>query len=123
MKTKIVLFVAVLLSVTAFSQKKWTLKECVDYALENNITIKQNKLTASLAEKDVAIAKGNFLPNLSASSTSRTTLGLSTGGDNTRSSADRYSLSLNLNGGGTIFNGFRNLNSYKQAQLGVESSK
>ena len=77
MKTKIVLFVAVLLSVTAFSQKKWTLKECVDYALENNITIKQNKLTASLAEKDVAISKGNFLPNLNASSSGRFNSGLS----------------------------------------------
>ncbi|MGB0891977.1 MAG: TolC family protein [Flavobacteriaceae bacterium] len=124
MKTKIVLFVAVLLSVTAFSQKKWTLKECVDYALENNITIKQNKLTASLAEKDVAIAKGNFLPNLSASTGTSFGIGPVIDNSNTRiGSTNSLSGSLGISTGVNIFNGFRNLNSYKQAQLGVESSK
>ena len=64
MKTKFILAVAVFTSLAIFSQKKWTLKECVDQALERNISIQQNKLNLQSAEKDVAIAKGNFLPNL-----------------------------------------------------------
>ena len=67
LKTKLILFAAILISVATFSQKKWTLKECVDQALEKNISIQQNKLSLELAKKDVEIAKGNFLPNLTAS--------------------------------------------------------
>ena len=113
------------MSLTAFSQKKWTLKECVDYALENNITIKQNKLSASLAEKDVAIAKGNFLPNLNASTGGNLNAGTNFDNvTNTRTpSTTFFGGNVSLNSGVTIFNGFRNLNSYKQAKLGVESSK
>ena len=122
MKTRIILLSTLLFTVLAFSQKKWTLKECVDYAIKNNISIKTNKLNLDLASKDVEIAKGEFLPSLGASISNNITLGLSTGGDNTRSSADRYSFSPNLNANGTIFNGFRNLNSYRQAKLGVKSS-
>ena len=123
MKTKFIVFVALIASVTAFSQKKWTLKECVDYALENNISIKQNKLAANLAEKDVEISKGNFLPNLNASSSGRFNSGLSQNTTGVLSATDNFSGSFNLSSSGNIFNGFRNLNSYKQAQLGVESSK
>ncbi|MGJ8743339.1 TolC family protein [Polaribacter sp.] len=123
MKNKGILFIVIFTTITTFSQKKWTLRECVDQALENNISIQQNKLSVALAEKDVAIAKGNFLPNLNSNINNSGSFGLSTGGDNTRSSADRYTLSLGINAGGTIFNGFRNTNTYKQAQLGVETSK
>jgi outer membrane protein len=122
LKTKLTLFIALLTSIVTFSQKEWTLKQCVDQALEKNISIQQNKLSVALAKKDVAIAKGNFLPAFSGSVSNSANFGLSTGGDNTRSSADRYNLSLGLNGNGVVFNGFRNTNTYKQAQLGVESS-
>ncbi len=123
MKTKIVLLAALFTSLAGFSQKQWTLKECVDHALKNNITVKQNQLNVDLAEKDVAIAKGNFLPNLGFSNSHRGSFGLSSGISGVNTSEDRYSTSFGLNASGNIFNGFRNLNSYKQAQLGIESAK
>ena len=50
---------------TAFAQqKKWTLRECVDYALEHNISVKQAQLDTKIAEEDIISAKGNFLPSL-----------------------------------------------------------
>jgi len=123
MKTKFLLIVTLLFVTLGFSQKKWTLKECVDHAIENNISIKQNILNVSLAERDVAISKGNFLPSLGATSGAGVNSGLSPDRSgvlrNTTNFNGRFSLSAN----GTIFNGFRNLNSYKQAQLGIESSK
>ena len=67
MKTKIIIAVALFTSIASFSQKRWTLKECVDQALERNISVQQNKLNVLSAEKDVSIAKGNFLPNLNGS--------------------------------------------------------
>ncbi|WBX68597.1 TolC family protein [Tenacibaculum dicentrarchi] len=65
-----VILAALCTSIAGFSQKQWTLKQCVNHALENNITIKQNKLQIKLAEKDTEIAKGNFLPNLNGSTSS-----------------------------------------------------
>jgi len=123
LKTKFILFVALLISVATFSQKKWTLKECVDQALERNISIQQNKLSLELAKKDVEISKGNFLPNLNASTGGNLNFGSSFNPvSNNRQSTTIFGGSVSLSAGYTVFNGFRNTNSYKQAQLGVESS-
>jgi outer membrane protein len=123
LKTKFILSLAFLTSIATFSQKQWTLKQCVDQALEKNISIQQNKLNVRLAEKDVAIAKGSFLPNLSFNNSHRGTFGLSSGISGLNTSQDRYNASFSLNTSGNIFNGFRNTNTYKQAQLGIASSR
>lgn len=125
MKTKIVAIVALLaVSFSGFSQKKWSLKECVDHALQNNITVKQNKLNVELRKEDVTSAKGNFLPNLSASSGANFGFGSTIDQiSNRRISTDNFNNNYSLSSGVNIFNGFRNLNTYKQAKLGVETSK
>ena len=51
------------LSIQAQS-KKWTLEECVNYALENNISIKQSELDTQIASVDKKSALGNFLPSI-----------------------------------------------------------
>ncbi|GFD78348.1 transporter [Tenacibaculum sp. KUL118] len=123
MKTKIALFAAIFTSVAVFSQKQWTLKECVDYALKNNITVKQNRLNVQLAEKDVEIAKGNFLPDLNASSSAGFSSGLSPDQTGVLKNTQNFNSSFSLSSRGTIFNGFRNLNQKKQAQLSVKGSE
>jgi outer membrane protein len=75
MKRKFLLIALLTVVSFGYSQKKWSLRECVDTALNKNITIQQNKLNLLLAEKDVAIAKGNFLPNLSASTSGNLSAG------------------------------------------------
>ena len=77
MTKKILLIVSLLFVSIAYSQEKWTLKKCVEYALENNISIKQNALNISLSERDVAITQGNFLPSINASSSGGINSGLS----------------------------------------------
>ena len=123
MKIKLIVFVAFLTSIATFSQKQWTLKECVDEALKKNISIQQNRLSLELAKKDVDIAKGNFLPNLNANTGGNLNFG--TGFDpvsQDRVNTSFFGGSLSASSGITVFNGFRNTNIYKQAQLGVESS-
>jgi len=123
LKVKALLFVFSLTFMSTFSQKKWTLKECVNQALEKNLTIQQNKLSLELAKKEVEIAKGNFLPNLNASSGGNLNFG--SGFDyvtQNRVATSIFGGSLGLNAGYTVFNGFRNTNTFKQAQLGVASS-
>jgi len=123
LKTKLLLFVAFITSIATYSQKQWTLKECVDEALKKNITIQQNKLSLELAKKNVAITKGNFLPNLNGNTGGNFNFG--TGFDpvsQDRVNTSFFGGSMNLSSGITLFNGFRNTNTYKQAQLGVETS-
>lgn len=125
MRTKIVSILAFMFIITVSAQdKKWTLVECVNYALENNITIKQNKLNVAINEENLVSSKGNFLPNLNASTGGNLNFG--SGFDpvsQDRVSTSTYGGSFGLNSGITVFNGYRNLNTYKQAQLGVETSK
>lgn len=47
--------------------KKWTLQECIDYALAHNIQIKQNQLSRLSAHEDVLLSKASLFPSLSAS--------------------------------------------------------
>lgn len=49
------------------AQKKWTLRECVDYAVENNIELRQEALNVKSAEIKLSTSKSSRLPNLNAS--------------------------------------------------------
>ena len=124
MRNQSIVLVALFISIATFSQKQWTLKECVDEALSKNISIQQNKLNLASSEIDVDIAKGNFLPNLSGNTGGNLNFG--TGFDpvsQDRVSTSFFGGSINLSSGVTVFNGFRNTNIYKQAQLGIKSSQ
>ena len=61
----LVLLFAFNLSVNA-QEKKWTLEECVTYALDHNISIKQTALDTETATIDKKGAIGNFLPSFNA---------------------------------------------------------
>lgn len=104
-------------------QKKWSLQECVDYALENNITILQGENSILNNEQNIDAAKGQFLPSVSGFVGHTLSLGnreLFPGQfvDRTDNSTNA-SISLNQ----TVFNGFRLTNLYKQSQLNLETSK
>ena len=47
-------------TLSSFAQKKWSLLDCVNHALEHNISVKQSVLDIDLAKQDVVSAKGNF---------------------------------------------------------------
>ena len=44
---------------------QWDLQTCIDYALEHNITIQRNRISAESTEEDVKTAKAEWLPGLS----------------------------------------------------------
>ena len=64
MRTKILMVLALVVSISITAQtKKWTLQECVNHAIENNITVKQGENSLLLNEQDIKAAKGAFLPS------------------------------------------------------------
>jgi hypothetical protein len=44
--------------VTAFSQKKWTLRECIDYARQENIQVKKSIITTESYNVDISAIEG-----------------------------------------------------------------
>ena len=72
-----IISLGLLSSVSAQDTKVWTLKECVDYALENNISVKQSELDKNIAIEDVKAAKWNFAPNLNANASQNFNFGSS----------------------------------------------
>jgi outer membrane protein len=58
-----ILFLA--LFALSFSQKKWTLRECVDYAVKNNLQVINNQYNADIQSKNLAMAKNDYLPTVS----------------------------------------------------------
>ena len=56
--------------------KKWTLEECVKYAIDNNISIKQTELDTKTANIDKKGAIGNFIPSLNSNASHSWNMGL-----------------------------------------------
>lgn len=106
----------------AQENKTWNLKDCIDYALEKNIQLQQNKLSLEEADVDVKSAKASLFPSLSFSTghnlvnrpyqeTSATVSGseIITSNSNTT-----YNGSYSLSAQWTLWNGGQRLNNIKQ---------
>ncbi|MBL4668937.1 MAG: TolC family protein [Flavobacteriales bacterium] len=106
--------------VNAQDTKVWTLKECVDYALENNISIKQSELDKNISIEDVKVAKWNFAPNLNANASQSFNFGSSIGVSGARIPADFRSNNFGINSTINLFDGFANVHTLSQAKIGVK---
>jgi len=104
--------------------KKWTLQECVSYAIENNISVKQSALEVENSDIAKSDALGNFLPSLNASAGNSWNTGLTQ--DVTtgvlRSITSRSS-SYSISAGVTVFNGLRNHREMQKAKMQQLSSQ
>lgn len=100
--------------------KKWTLRECVDYAIENNISVKQSENSIALAEVDRRGAIGNFVPNLNLNSNSGWNSGL-TVDPTTGVLVNQTTATGNagLSSGIAIYRGLRNQNELRRADLSI----
>ena len=123
MRTKIVSILAFVLFINANAQdKKWTLQECVNYALDHNISIKQQELSKDLVEEDITIAKGNFYPSLNSSASQNWNFGSFIDINGGRVSRDSRSNSFGLNSNVTLYNGNRNKNNLLQVKKSLEAA-
>lgn len=117
---------------------QWNLQACIDYALQQNITIRKNRLNAKSAEVDVKTARAALFPSLTASVSqcivnrpnSQTNTIID--GDNITSSQSKtsYNGSYGIDANWTLYNGSKRLNTLKQqrmnnriAELGVAESE
>lgn len=112
-----------LISINTFSQKKWTLEKCIEYAKEHNVDIIKQKIRANIINSDIKIAKGNYFPDASLNASQNFSLGnsfnVSTGVGQRESSSNSFSLSSSLN----VFNGFSNKYKLQKSKLSKEKSE
>ena len=104
--------------------KKWTIEECVNYALEHNISIKQTDLDIKVAVIDKNAAMGSFLPVVNATGTHSWNIGLNqniTTGLLENETTQFTSAQLNANV--DIFRGLQNQNRYRRANLAIISAQ
>lgn len=112
------LFILFLGFTSVAQQKKWTIQECVEYALKNNISIKQSELDIKTANIDKSSAIGNFLPNLNTSISHSWSIGANTNPvTNVRENQTTQYTQVGLSSSVTLYNGLQNVNRLRNAKM------
>ena len=109
----------------AYGQRVWTLQECLDYALANNIQLQQKRITAASDHEDVLQSKSALFPSVSFSTNqnaswrpfAESTINLTNGSMTTNNNSVSYNGSYGINANWTVWNGFRNTNTINQNKL------
>lgn len=104
---------------------EWNLQSCIDYALQQNITIRKNKVNAQSSLIDVKTAKATLFPSLSFSTSQnmvnrpyQESSSIISGSEVLKSSSKTsYNGNYGLNASWTIYNGSKRLNTIKQQKL------
>ncbi|MGB0870382.1 MAG: TolC family protein [Flavobacteriales bacterium] len=110
---------------TAFAQNKiWSLKDCINYAMDNNLSLERSKLNLNSAEYDKKISKFDFLPNLNGNASQGFSFGRAVNPTTNEFITSNISnLSFQVNSNVTIFNAGRLQNTFKLNKAQVKSSE
>jgi outer membrane protein len=106
------------------AQKKWTLEECIRYAIDNNINVRQSALDVETTNIDKKDAFGAFLPTANANASHSWNIGLNqniTTGLLENQTTQFTSAGFNV--GVDIYNGLQNQNRLRRAELAKISSQ
>ena len=127
-KKSILIMMAICLAHPALA-RQWTLRECIDYALKNNITLQKSSLTRRSAQEDILQSQAALLPNLTVSTNQNfsyqpwSEMGRATVQNGiVEPSVEKvfYNGSYAINSNWTVWNGNRNRNTIKLDKLSVE---
>ena len=131
MKKGLLMIGLAMLAMTTSAQKKWTMQECIDYAMENNITLQKSKLQKQTATETLKGSKGALLPTVNASTNQSVGYqpwkdsGVATvtnGTVNTKVDKTYYNGSYAVNAQWTVWNGGRNTNTVKLNKIAEDEA-
>ena len=124
MKLYISLLLVVLTTIAKAQDKKWTLEECVHYALEKNINIQQTQLDNELIFVDKKDAIGNFLPSINANASHTWNIGLNINPISNAAETQTFqNTSVGLDVGIDIYKGLQNQHRLRRANLAKIASQ
>lgn len=117
---------------TECAAKQWSLRDCIDYALANNIQLQKAKIKEYSALEDVKQSQAALLPALNLSTSQNVSYtpwpqqGRATVADGyVQSSVDKvyYNGSYSLSGNWTVWNGNKNRNNVKLNKVAAEQAR
>ena len=117
---------------TTVSARQWTLRQCIDYALQNNISLQKKHLTKLSAQEDIMQSQAALLPSLSASTSHNVSYqpfpetGRATVQNGyVEQSIDKvfYNGSYGVSSNWTVWNGNRNRNTIKLNKMTAEQAE
>jgi len=121
-KKFLILISSIFLLLTSFAkaQEPWTLEQCIKYAFDNNISIKQQMLSVNMSEGRLSQSKLGALPNLNATIDHSYEFGKLLGKDSSKlgSQSNQFSISSSVN----LFNGLQTYNSIKKNQFDLKAT-
>ena len=123
MKRMTILVTVLLCSLSARAQQgPWSLSDCINYALEHNLSVQQSELTVEQREVELNTAQNRRLPTVSASASENLSFGRGLTADNTYSNSNTTSTSFSLGGNVPVFQGFQITNGIKLSELNLAAA-
>ncbi len=106
----------------AYAQQKWDLKQCIDHAIANNLTIKLQEAQREQSKVELSTAKNSFLPDLNGSASHSFNFGRSLQADNTYQSLNTQNTGLNLSTSIPLFSGLQKINNVALSKLNLQAA-
>ena len=101
----------------------WTLQECLDWALEHNLNVKQSELNVAQREIQLNTSKNAYFPNVSSSANESVNFGRGLTEDNTYTTgATTTNTSFSIGAGMNLFDGMARPNNVKLSQLNLDAA-
>ena len=120
---KTAVFLLSFVSFVAFSQKKWSLQECVNYAVENNLQVIQNTLNTKTQDNSLQIAKRQYLPTVSGNINNNASFGQGRDVFGNTNRNDNFSNSASVGADILVYNNGRLEKNIRKTEFEVEASK
>ena len=126
---KTILLLATMMSLSVSAQQKWTLEDCIRYAIENNITLKKSQLSKQTATENLKQSKAALFPSLTAQTsqtlgyrpwTDEASITVTDGQVDTKTEKTYYNGSYGVNAQWTVWNGNQNHNQVKLNRVSEE---
>ena len=124
MTRSILISAAMMISLAAQGQEphRWTLRECMAHALENNIEIKRMDIETQRRETELSTARNSRLPDLNASAGQNFSFGRGLTAENTYSDNNTSNTSFTLATSVPLFTGFNIPNTIELNRLNLQAS-
>ena len=104
---------------TGLAQEPWSLEQCISYAMENNIELKQHRLTVQIEENNLRLSRLSAFPTLNASANLRYTFQHAQELLDEDETGELEATTFALNSSVTLFEGFRIANTRRQSHFNL----
>ncbi len=122
---KLISFLIIFLQLNfSFAQQQWTLQQCIEHAMKNNLQIRIAVLNNELNEANLKQSKANVLPNLNFGANNTYNFGKTIDRFTNQFANTRVqSINLGLQSQWNLFNGLQNYHTIKQNEINIMTGK